>query len=467
MKKLSVIVISLIVTMGILAASVGKIAKIRGDVSVIRAAGEIAAKIGLPLEKSDIVQTKARGWAKLKFNDGTVITVGRNSRMEIKKYLYDGSKKSEASFGFAKGVFKTITGAIGKVAPEKFRVHTPNATIGIRGTEFFIEIAKSKVLVICSMGKIAVRNRLGEVEVDAGRQTMIMPSAKPASPTPIDMKVFKKVESKTEPSYESGSGSAEEEGVSSSASMQGRVSSGSEERKENEEGALTEEEKKVLGNSHGGVIGSILRSGTASDGAGDMVEFTDETVNDQLEEETTDDATGEEPEKPEGPPSGPPPGEQETVYEDDFVSFGYWMNDNRPVGTWVTGTLTDDSVIEDLASHNQQAHYKGDIAAISDGEKASGKIELDVDFGASRFEGAMNFAKDGGPRWKADIKDGQMRANGLFSEHIQSSIDSDVKDIRGTMTGNFFGPKAEAVGGSFGLESDDAGSASGSFGARR
>ena len=464
MKKISIIVISLVMTMGALAASVGKITKVRGAVFVIRSSGKIVGKVGLPLEKSDIVQTKARGWAKLKFNDGTVITVGRNSRMEIKKYLYDGSRKSEASFGFAKGVFKTITGAIGKVAPEKFKVHTPNATIGIRGTEFFVEIVKNRVRVICSRGRISVSNRLGEVEVNAGRETIVAPSSKPTSATPINMRIFKRVQHKTEPANRGGGTRGAREKRSVSTFTKRSLSSRGGDIKTLK---LSEDEKRVLGKSYGGLIGNILKSTTFNESAKDTVELIRKNIDKQLEKRVGKNIEKEEPEMPEGPPLGPPPGEQESVYEDDYTSFGYWMRDNRPVETWVTGTLTDDSVIEDLASHKQQAHYKGDIAAISAGKKASGKIELDVDFGASRFEGAMNFAKDGGPRWKADIKDGQMRANGLFSEHIQSSVDSDVKDIRGSMTGNFFGPKAEAVGGSFGLESDDAGSASGSFGARR
>jgi len=158
MKRLSIILIFLIALSEIITASVGKIESMRGSVNIQRGSTLIKATSGISLEKRDTVFTKRDGWARVKLADGTSITMGKNSKLIIEKYLYDGTKKSHTTIGFAKGVFKTITGAIGKVAPEKFKVKTPNATIGIRGTAFFVEVIGVKVHIICTVSSGGIQD---------------------------------------------------------------------------------------------------------------------------------------------------------------------------------------------------------------------------------------------------------------------------------------------------------------------
>ena len=475
MKRTTIILALLILMTSAIFGSVGKIESLKGTVFIVRGSGTLNATAGQALEKKDVIITESDGWARVKLSDGTSITLGKNSKLVIEKYLYDGTKKSHTTLGFAKGVFKTITGAIGKVAPEKFKVKTPNATIGIRGTEFFVEIAKGKVHIICTVGIISVGNSYGVVIVNAGSQTFAAPGVKPTLPTKADIKILKIFKKRVEPETQGNTNGGEGTegngaGINKGSNERGRGTppniGGRESGNGNE--ILTDEEKKILEKSLSGLVNKVASQRGISPESEEFERYINNALNTDKTRDNTDEAAeGEQPEKPDMPPIGPPPGEKETVYSDDYLSYGYWVKEEQPTGTWVTGHLTDDRVLEEMVDRGQQAHYSGGIAAINNGTKVPGKIDLDVDFGASRFSGNMDIGGENGARWNANIENGRLRGNGLFSDTITPSATSDITDISGSMKGNFFGPKAEAVGGNFDLHSDRAGDMTGSFGANR
>lgn len=90
-------------------------------------------------------------------NDKTIITIGQKSHLNIIDYLYDEKKpkESKAEFQFLKGSFKSITGAIGKINKERFKLKTKSSTIGIRGTTVIADIGEIEV-ILCTEGAIEV-----------------------------------------------------------------------------------------------------------------------------------------------------------------------------------------------------------------------------------------------------------------------------------------------------------------------
>ena len=124
-------------------ASIGKITAIKGEVYIYRDSKELLARIGSILELKDTIKTQAKSKAIVLFNDKTSITVGKKSTMSIEKYVFNLSKpkKSKATFRFGQGVFRTISGKIGKLNRKKFKVKTQTASIGIRGTNFIVKVS--------------------------------------------------------------------------------------------------------------------------------------------------------------------------------------------------------------------------------------------------------------------------------------------------------------------------------------
>ncbi len=173
MKRILFVVWVLSILVSSIHAFVGVVERHSGQAFVLRNAKTIKVYNGLKLKKRDMIKTKKNAWVKLRLNDNTIINAGQNAKLVIQEYLYTKKSNSKASFSFVKGLFRTISGKIGKVAPSHFKVHTPNATIGIRGTEFYVDISQKREKVLCTRGAIFVSSAFGEVEVEAGRQILM------------------------------------------------------------------------------------------------------------------------------------------------------------------------------------------------------------------------------------------------------------------------------------------------------
>ncbi|WP_263832462.1 FecR domain-containing protein [Sulfurospirillum oryzae] len=163
-------------------ASIGKVSLLKGEAIANRNNQTISLANGTTLEEHDIITTRANSQIQLTFEDKTVITLGSESVLDIKEYLND-AQDPKAKFKFSQGTFKSITGQIGKKAPENFNLETKTATIGIRGTTVVGQIGQGEApdIIGCSSGRIVVSNAGATVAVNAGFQTTV---SKTQAPTP-------------------------------------------------------------------------------------------------------------------------------------------------------------------------------------------------------------------------------------------------------------------------------------------
>lgn len=155
MKTIRLLLIAFILNIAAF-ASIGKISALNGDVSIIRASKTLKASAGSALEQKDVIKASKGSAAQIVFNDKTVITVGSATTFKIEEYLFD-DKTPNAKFKVEEGSFKAITGKIGKIAPDKFKLETKTATIGIRGTAFVGRTdINGNLIVACTRGAIVV-----------------------------------------------------------------------------------------------------------------------------------------------------------------------------------------------------------------------------------------------------------------------------------------------------------------------
>jgi hypothetical protein len=97
-------------------------------------------RVGVDVQASERVTTKADDRAHVVFLDGTALTVGPNSVLVIDKYVYDPDRKAgEMALSTTKGVFRFVGGTISKNT--EVTIKTPSATIGIRGGIATVEVA--------------------------------------------------------------------------------------------------------------------------------------------------------------------------------------------------------------------------------------------------------------------------------------------------------------------------------------
>jgi len=109
-------------------------------------------QIKSPVFLNDRLITGRASKAQVLFDDDTIISLGENSEMVVDKYIYSPRNKQEASCSmkFATGIFRVVTGKITSINPERFKVRTRMATIGIRGCEvgFAIDDDREDVYIL-------------------------------------------------------------------------------------------------------------------------------------------------------------------------------------------------------------------------------------------------------------------------------------------------------------------------------
>ncbi len=145
------------------AATAGRVDFAVGDVTGVDTAGvERSLKKGSTIREGDTIRT-ARGRAQLRFTDGSRTALLPNTEFRVDEYRFDGAEtpESRSFFSLVKGGLRTITGAIGKLRKRAYRVTTPVATIGIRGTEYLLVLGNSGDLRV-GAGEVVAVNNAGE-----------------------------------------------------------------------------------------------------------------------------------------------------------------------------------------------------------------------------------------------------------------------------------------------------------------
>ena len=178
-------------------ASIGKITSLQGDISIKRGSATLKAVKGQEIEVKDTVITKGVAKVKLRLNDGTIIHLGKNAVFSVADYYYEEGKKPTARFSIVNGAFKSISGDIGKIAPEKFKIKTRTATIGIRGTVIVGIITPMEEKIGCTKGAITVKNPLGMVEFKAGNFTELKPGKAPTAPKILSTEFLQEIDDDT------------------------------------------------------------------------------------------------------------------------------------------------------------------------------------------------------------------------------------------------------------------------------
>ncbi len=119
----------------------GIIKSMAGDVVIARGGRTIKAGTNMILMEGDVVQTGAKGKAGLILDDDTVISMGSNSMMAIKSFMFQpNEKKLSLIVRVFLGTVSFLSGQIAKLAPNLVHIETPFATVGIRGTHVLIQV---------------------------------------------------------------------------------------------------------------------------------------------------------------------------------------------------------------------------------------------------------------------------------------------------------------------------------------
>jgi len=122
-------------------SDVGTVKVSNGSVAIERAGARVAAPVGTELRTSDVIVTGADGSAGITFSDNSLVSVGPDSRFAIDKYAFDTTTYAGEFQGtLSKGRLAAVSGKMVKQSPESMKIRTPSAIMGVRGTEFVVQV---------------------------------------------------------------------------------------------------------------------------------------------------------------------------------------------------------------------------------------------------------------------------------------------------------------------------------------
>jgi hypothetical protein len=139
--------LTLLLSSGAMAAedSAGMVVASRGEVIALANGGSRELKQGDFVYESDEIITSNKSFAVLQFVDGAKVTVRPDSTVIIEQYLYNGNDGDAAELSLVAGGLRVITGAMAKTHPENYKVRTPVALMGVRGTEFSVMLCGDEI----------------------------------------------------------------------------------------------------------------------------------------------------------------------------------------------------------------------------------------------------------------------------------------------------------------------------------
>ena len=121
------------------AADIGQVKIAKGQVTIERRGNSMPAAVGARLQVADIVKTGADGSVGITMDDDSLLSAGPNSALSLDNYAFDTTtNQGRLDTSLNKGTLSVISGRIAKQTPDAMTVRTPNAILGVRGTEFVV-----------------------------------------------------------------------------------------------------------------------------------------------------------------------------------------------------------------------------------------------------------------------------------------------------------------------------------------
>lgn len=152
-------------------AIVGEATMVIGVASVIGSDGVTrGVDRGTAIRVGDRVQTQSGGHVHLRFVDGGRLSVRPSSSLQIEDYSHSQQQPvlGAIKFRLDEGVVRSITGSWGEAARERFRLNTPVAAIGVKGTDFVVKTEGDKTSASVYTGAIALTPLVGACSQSVG-----------------------------------------------------------------------------------------------------------------------------------------------------------------------------------------------------------------------------------------------------------------------------------------------------------
>jgi uncharacterized membrane protein YgcG len=210
------------------------------DAVAVRAGKALPLVPGMMIEDKDTLRTGKTGNLQLRFTDNSTMSLREESELAIEEYHFSGRADGQerAFYRLLKGGLSTITGLIGHIRRENYRIDTDTATIGIRGTEFTLMLCQGSCLNAdgsragdglyggVTGGIVAATTKSGELRIGVGETFFAASIDRPVEKLTAPP-VFLHRRAASRQSISTASGSSNSSGKGESSSSGGSISGGS------------------------------------------------------------------------------------------------------------------------------------------------------------------------------------------------------------------------------------------------
>ena len=138
--------------------SVARVALTVGDAKRVDATGQTEQlRLGSTLADGDRVVTGKDAVVILVFVDQGRVSLRADTELIIRKYRVDPAGiDSQITFELVRGAMRQISGRAAQLQPERYRLNTPIAAIGVRGTDFLAKTHGDTLETFVQEGKIVI-----------------------------------------------------------------------------------------------------------------------------------------------------------------------------------------------------------------------------------------------------------------------------------------------------------------------
>lgn len=139
-------------------ASVGEVSLVLGKAYLKTGDKMSAIRAGTMIKVDDQVITESNGHVHIKFVDKAYVSVRPDSTLEIQRYDFNEFNPADSSIklNLVEGVTRAISGDGAHAARDRFRLNTPIAAIGVRGTDFVVSASDQSVRALVNEGAIVM-----------------------------------------------------------------------------------------------------------------------------------------------------------------------------------------------------------------------------------------------------------------------------------------------------------------------
>src|SRR5208283_179590 len=117
------------------AQEVGAVSKLVGLAKLTHRGNESAVVVAMPVSIGDKIRTMKNAQVSVMFRDGSSAELGESSYLSIDSYALAGSTRTAGLLALWAGRLRTIV-KVATGSEPSFEVHTPNAVVAVRGTDF-------------------------------------------------------------------------------------------------------------------------------------------------------------------------------------------------------------------------------------------------------------------------------------------------------------------------------------------